>query len=142
MRWCDRHDVGYLLGLARNTVLEKLARPWTEVSAAQFARTNQKQRLFGEFVYGAETWDRRRRVIIKAEHLDLGPNRRFLVINLAGEPQRLYDEGPGFGLIPVKSRWWIRGRGGSVRRRRRAGHIQHSYVLNTTDRRTGRPPMK
>jgi hypothetical protein len=92
MRWCDRHDVGYILGLARNTVLEKQARPWTEVSAAQFAQTNQKQRLFGEFVYGAQTWDRQRRVIVKAEHLDLGPNRRFLVTNLAGEPQRLYDE--------------------------------------------------
>lgn len=32
------------------------------------------------------------RVIVKAEHLDLGPNCRFLVTNLAGEPQRLYDE--------------------------------------------------
>lgn len=92
MRWCDKHDVGYLIGLARNAVLEKQARPWTQVAAAQFAQTNQKQRLFGELVYGAQTWDRQRRVIVKAEHLDLGPNCRFLVTNLAGEPQRLYDE--------------------------------------------------
>jgi hypothetical protein len=61
-RWCDRHDVGYILGLARNAVLERLAWPWTEVSAAQFAQTHPKQRLFVEFVYGAETWDRERRV--------------------------------------------------------------------------------
>jgi len=92
MRWCDKHEVGYIIGLARNAVLEKLARPWTDASAAQFAQTNQKQRLFGEFVYGAETWDREHRVIVKAEHLDQGPNRRFLVTNLAGEPQPLYDE--------------------------------------------------
>jgi hypothetical protein len=92
MRWCDRHDVGYMIGLARNAVLERWARPWMEVSAAPFAQTNQKQRLFGEFVYGAETWDRERRVIVKAEHLDQGPNRRFVVTNLTGEPQRLYDE--------------------------------------------------
>ncbi len=92
MRWCDRHDVGYIIGLARNAVLERWARPWTEVSAVQFARTNQKQRLFGEFAYGAETWDRERRVIVKAEHLDQGPNSRFVVTNLAGEPQPLYDE--------------------------------------------------
>jgi hypothetical protein len=92
MRWCDKHDVGYLLGLARNAVLERRARPWTEVSAAQFARTNQKQRLFGEFVYGAEAWDHERRVIVKAEHLDQGPNRRFVVTNLTGGPQSLYDE--------------------------------------------------
>jgi hypothetical protein len=74
MRWCDKHDVGYIIGLARNAVLKRLARPWTETSAAQFAQTNEKQRLFGELVYGAETWDRERRVIIKAE------------------PQTLYDE--------------------------------------------------
>lgn len=92
LRWCDQHDVGYLIGLARNTVLERLARPWTEVSAAQFAQTNQKQRLFGEFVYGAETWDRERRVIVKAEHLDQGPNSRFVVTNLTTAPQPLYDE--------------------------------------------------
>jgi len=92
MRWCDRHNVGYIIGLARHAVLERLARPWTEVSAAQFTRTNQKQRLFGEFVYGAETWDRERRVIVKAEHLDQGPNSRFVVTNLTGGPQSLYDE--------------------------------------------------
>lgn len=92
MRWCDQHDVGYIIGLARNAVLERLARPWTDASATQFAQTNEKQRLFGEFVYGAETWDRQRRVIVKAEHLDQGPNSRFVVTNLAGEPQPLYDE--------------------------------------------------
>jgi hypothetical protein len=92
MRWCDRHDVGYMIGLARNAVLKRRARPWTETSAAQFAQTHQKQRLFGEFVYGAETWDRERRVIVKAEHLDEGPNSRFVVTNLVGEPQPLYDE--------------------------------------------------
>jgi hypothetical protein len=91
MRWCDRRDVGYIIGLARNAVLKRRARPWTEASAAQFAQTHHKQRLFGEFVYGAETWDRERRVIVKAEHLDEGPNTRFVVTNLAGAPQELYD---------------------------------------------------
>jgi hypothetical protein len=76
----------------RNAVRKRLARPWTEASAAQFAQTKEKQRLFGELVYGAETWDRQRRVIVKAEYLDEGPNTRFLVTNLAGAPQTLYDE--------------------------------------------------
>ena len=31
-------------------------------------------------------------MIIKAEHLDQGPNSRFVVTNLAGSPQELYDE--------------------------------------------------
>jgi hypothetical protein len=91
MRWCDQHDVGYIIGLARNAVLEQWARPWTDASAAQFAQTHEKQRLFGEFPYDAETWDRQRRVIVKAEHLEQGPNSRFVVTNLAGSPQELYD---------------------------------------------------
>ena len=41
MRWCDQHDVGYIIGLARNAVLKRLARPWTEASAAQFAKTQK-----------------------------------------------------------------------------------------------------
>ena len=92
MRWCDKHEVGYLIGLPRNARLERWAKPWTESSATPFAQTNPKQRLFGELVYGAETWDQERRVIVKAEHLDPGPNTRFLVTNLAGSPQGLYDE--------------------------------------------------
>jgi hypothetical protein len=31
-------------------------------------------------------------VIVKAEHWDQGPNRRFIVTSLSGEPQTLYDE--------------------------------------------------
>ncbi len=92
MRWCDRHKVGYIIGLARNAVLKRLACPWTEASAVQFALTHEKQRLFGEFVYGAQTWDRERRVIVKAEHLADGPNTRFVVTNLVGAPQTLYDQ--------------------------------------------------
>ena len=92
MRWCDKHDVGYILGLPRNKVLERRAQPWTTVSAAQFAQTQEKQRLFGEFAYAAGTWDRERRVIVKAEHLEQGPNSRFVVTNLAGAPDALYDD--------------------------------------------------
>lgn len=54
MRWCDRHEVGCLIGLARNTALEKLAQPWPQASAIRFAQTKDKQRLFGEFVYGVQ----------------------------------------------------------------------------------------
>jgi len=92
MRWCDRHEVGYILGLARNSVLEKMAAAWTKQAEAQFTATGQKQRLFHELSYAAETWDRERRVIVKAEHLDQGPNLRFLVTNLPGDPQALYED--------------------------------------------------
>jgi 3-mercaptopyruvate sulfurtransferase SseA len=47
--------------------------------------------LFGEFRYAAHTWDKERRVIVKAEHLEQGANTRFVVTNLVGRPQQLYD---------------------------------------------------
>jgi len=92
MRWCDRNNVGYITGIARNPVLEGLAQQWTYESTKHFEQTGQKQRIFGEFAYAADTWDCRRRVIVKAEHLEQGANTRFIVTNLEGEPQKLYDE--------------------------------------------------
>ena len=93
MRWCDRNGIGYILGLAWNNVLEKLAQPWTIPAAWHCHRTQEKQRLFGSFAYAAKTWDRQRRVIVKAEHTPQGPNPRFLVTNCAGDEMELYDRG-------------------------------------------------
>jgi len=92
MRWCDKNNVGYIIGLARNPVLERLSQQWTEQSEQQFELTSDKQRIFGEFKYAAQTWDQDRRVIVKAEYLRQGANTRFVVTNLEGEPQELYDE--------------------------------------------------
>ena len=92
LRWCDRNQVGYLVGLARNSILESMAQPWMQASLLQYEQTRQKQRVFGELEYGAATWDRRRRVIVKAEHLAQGANPRFVVTNLPGDPRALYED--------------------------------------------------
>jgi len=91
MRWCDRHDVYYILGLPRNAVLERLAEPYVVQAKRHFDETHDKQRLFADVSYAAETWDRERRILVKAEHLKQGPNTRFVVTNLPGDPQDLYD---------------------------------------------------
>ncbi len=92
MRWCDSHGVGYVLGLAKNSKLEALATDWTARAQRQFERTKEPQRLFGSVGYAAKSWDRSRRVILKAEHNAGGPNPRFVVTNVPGDPQDLYDE--------------------------------------------------
>lgn len=92
LRWCDRHDIGYVVGLARNTVLERLAGRFMMQAEKRFEATGKKQRRFHQIRYAAKTWDRRRRVIVKAEHLEQGPNCRFVVTNLDDEPQAIYDE--------------------------------------------------
>lgn len=92
LRWCEEHHVYYIVGLAKNSVLTHLGQSWIQQAQEQFRQREHKQRIFGEFKYAAGTWDRKRRVIIKAEHLGQGPNTRFIVTNLSGESQHLYDD--------------------------------------------------
>jgi hypothetical protein len=91
MRWCDSHGIGYVLGLAQNPVLRRAACDEIARAQRQFQQTGQPQRLFGTFSYAASTWDRSRRVIVKAEHTAQGANPRFVVVNVPGDPQELYE---------------------------------------------------
>jgi len=91
LRWCEKQGVSYIFGLAGNQVLQRRIAPFMQTAETAFEATGEKQRLFGETKYGAETWDRERRVIMKAERLPAGPNTRFIVTNLKGRPQALYD---------------------------------------------------
>ena len=92
LRWCDRHGVDYIVGLAKNSRLLALAQPLMDQAATQCQATGQRQRLFSRLTYAADTWDKPRSVIAKAEHTDQGSNPRFLVTNLPGEAQNLYDD--------------------------------------------------
>jgi hypothetical protein len=92
MRWCEKHGVFYCLGMCRNQVLERHAEPLMTRAEEEFEKSGEKVRLFGETSYAAKTWDKHRRVIIKSERLTQGLNTRFVVSNLEGEPQELYDK--------------------------------------------------
>ena len=93
LRWCEKAGVGYVLGLPSNSRLAALAAPLAAAARALHGRDGSKQRLFGDFTYAAGTWPRERRVVVKAEHTELGANTRFVVTNLdmADDPQGLYD---------------------------------------------------
>jgi hypothetical protein len=93
MRWCDSHGIGSGLGLAKDPTLERAARDEIARAERQFQRTGQPQRLFGSSSYAAATWDRTRRVIVKAEYNAQGANPRFVVTNVPGDPQGLYEDG-------------------------------------------------
>jgi hypothetical protein len=91
LSWCERNDVGYIVGISRNARLNALAQPLLAEAYHRFGQSGSKQRLFGEFAYAAATWDRKRRVIVKAEHTAQGSNPRYIVTNLSGTPKHLYD---------------------------------------------------
>ncbi len=94
MNWCDKQEkpIHYIIGIARNSRLEEQAKPLIQKACDQFEKRDEKQRLFGDFRYAAESWKCERRIIVKAEHTAKGRNPRFLVTNLSGDSQTLYDK--------------------------------------------------
>ena len=96
LRWCDRHDVSYIVGLARNSRLEAMLASAQQQAKDAFLADRQAHRVFAEFEYKTKSWDRVRRVIGKAEHLPGGDegkaNPRYVVTNLAGDARHLYED--------------------------------------------------
>ena len=91
LRWCDDHGVGYVVGIAKNPRLRALAGDLAARAARDHEAGGGKQRLFGSVSYAARTWDRARRVVVKAEHNAFGANPRFVVTNLAHTDRHVYD---------------------------------------------------
>jgi hypothetical protein len=92
LTWCERHGVGYIVGLARNARLDGQAAIGMASAEAAYRHTGEKQRLFVDLRYGARTWTKRRRVIARIEHGPKGANPRYVVTNLKGEGRHLYDK--------------------------------------------------
>ncbi len=90
MRWCDSHSVDYILGLAKNSLLVRHAQTLLDEVHECFLQTGKKQKQFAAIHYAAKTWDKERRVVIKAEHLEKGSNPRFVVTSLNDAPELLY----------------------------------------------------
>ena len=91
LSWCERNEVGYIVGLAKNARLNKDAEMWMGWAEAAWRHGGEKQRLFVELRYGAKTWTRRRRVIARLEHGPKGANPRYVVTNLEGDGKVLYE---------------------------------------------------
>ena len=79
LNWCDRHGVDYIIGLAGNKRLAKLALDIDYTSAIRFEKSWEKERVFGFIEYAAKSWkERRRRVIVKSETSRRGFNTRYV----------------------------------------------------------------
>jgi len=96
LEFLDEVRVGYVVGLPANAVLERAAEALLAPMRLRSELTGATEHVYGECNYAAKTWDRERRVIIKAEvvqHAGREPrdNPRFVVTNLKRVPQRLYE---------------------------------------------------
>lgn len=92
LSWCERHAVGYIVGIAKNhALLRYIAEPMSIVQRL-YELTGDKQREFFRFHYAAGTWTKRRQIIAKLEITEKGQNPRFIITNLEHDKQWLYDE--------------------------------------------------
>src|ERR1035437_8965944 len=100
MSWCEVNRVDYVFGLARNQRLRRIIGPQMWEATQQWGKTGKPARVFSEFTYKTRKrknggWDRERRVVAKAEHIDGKENPRFVVTSLKAEEwaaQALYEE--------------------------------------------------
>jgi hypothetical protein len=88
-------EVEYVLGLAGNRRLDKRVRRLLGRARMQARATGETATLYGETWYAAQRWDRKRRIIMKAEVLcypgrSRKDNPRFLVTNLPHRPVAVY----------------------------------------------------
>ncbi len=91
INYCERADVHYIIGLARNARLQGITEFLELAMKDAFGHTKVKQREIGEFVYAAQSWAKERRVITRLEYGEQGGNPRYVVTNLTGDAKELYD---------------------------------------------------
>jgi Transposase DDE domain group 1 len=91
LNYCERADVHYIVGLARNARLQGITEFLELAMKEQYQQSGLKQREIGEFLYAAQTWAQERRVITRLEWGEQGNNPRYVVTNLQDSPQALYD---------------------------------------------------
>jgi Transposase DDE domain group 1 len=100
MSWCESQGVDFVFGLARNQRLRKIIGAEMHAATQQWNQSGQPARIFTEFPYRTRKrkkggWERERRVVAKAEHIDGKENPRFVVTSLSSQPwagKALYEE--------------------------------------------------
>src|SRR3954447_3196979 len=100
MSWCESNRVDFVFGLARNQRLRRMIGQPLWQARQQWEQTAQPARVFAEFSWSVRKrknggWDRERRVVAKAEHIDGKENPRFVVTSLSDAQwvaQALYED--------------------------------------------------
>jgi hypothetical protein len=94
-QFLEREQVEYVVAMASNARLEKRAQRLMGKARVRSRQTGETAHFYGETRYAAQSWKRKRRVIIKAEvvrHPGREPknNPRFVVTNLPHTPETVY----------------------------------------------------
>jgi Transposase DDE domain group 1 len=93
----EREGLEYTVAMPKNKVLKRRAERLMGTARRLSRESGETEHLYKECRYAAGTWEKRRRVVIKAEvvrHPGRKPknNPRFVVTNLKHSPRHLYEE--------------------------------------------------
>ncbi len=89
--YCEREGITYTIALITNPRLEEMAEGLLDEALRLHESEGTKQRLFSEGLYRAGSWEHPRRIVYKAEAMEQGTNRRFVVTTRSDEPKTLYE---------------------------------------------------
>ena len=89
--YCEAESITYTVGLITNPRLREMAEDLLAAAKESHEEEGHKARLFSEDAYQAGSWERRRRVVYKAEAMERGTNTRFVVTTRTDEPKDLYE---------------------------------------------------
>jgi hypothetical protein len=92
LAWCDRNQVDYIVGMARNQRLEALAAPAMDKVRAYYEAHGHKLASTFRFRYKARSWHKHRWVVARLEYGPQGPNPRFVISSRYDEGFTLYYE--------------------------------------------------
>jgi hypothetical protein len=89
--YCESEGITYTIALITNERLKEMAGDLLEEAREEHERTAHKAKLFGEGTYQAASWEKKRRVVYKAEVMEQGTNRRFVLTTRSDQPKALYE---------------------------------------------------
>lgn len=86
----------YAINFPKNKKIERMSRTYMKKARGFYRLGKLSARVYGECQYQAGKWSRKRRVVIKAEIVtypgrSLRENPRFLVTNMKGNPQNIFE---------------------------------------------------
>ncbi len=93
LRLCDKVKIGYVLGLSKNHRLQTLSTSYQIRAAIKHKFEGDGCREWGEFLYKADSWDKKRRVLVKAEVTRGELNPRYVVTS---QQEKTPEEGYSF----------------------------------------------
>jgi hypothetical protein len=84
--WCEKNEVDYVIGVARNKRLEPMVEDELAEARKLHEKSGKPERVFKDLEYQTErTWSRSRRVVAKAEWLTGKANPRFVATTFTAE---------------------------------------------------------